>query len=120
MAKSEKGAEMKMQAGAELDAIIAEKVMGWRWAVNECQYPDLNDGRVETDIGHKTFKPSRDIRAAWEVVDHFIRLHYNVQVASYIRGWTCRIIGIGHEGLADAGTAPLAICLAALQVVERK
>lgn len=60
---------MLMNPGRELDALVAEKVMGWRhWESSYAVGPKPHwitpdgDSRVE-------WSPSTDIAAAWEVVD---------------------------------------------------
>lgn len=92
-----------LPAGQELDALVAEKVMGWK---------------LEEDTGATPFCPSKDIAAAWLVIEKFLPEKV-VQVQYYNvaeHGW-CWVISIGHQW-SYAKTASLAICRAALRVVE--
>jgi hypothetical protein len=129
----EEGIVTTLAAGRELDALIAEKVMGW----TDCRLDDREDetqsrwfvptgitpsGRVAV-IAHY----STDISAAWLVVE---RLR-----ATGTRGWDIGLDTADHDewlcqvwddpednfiGSATASTAPLAICRAALAAVEAK
>jgi len=92
-----------MKAGRELDALIAERVMGEMWGVG----PNLED-----TLPHY----STQIADAWLVVEK-MRPYFEIYCDG--GGWVARF------GWADAGTlaayadtAPLAICLAALKAVE--
>jgi hypothetical protein len=112
---------LKMEAGPELDALIAEKVMEWtEWPISG-DYVTLH-GKTGHTID--TFNPSSDISAAWEVVEklqdtpteYFFEIcktpviwrqsgkptHWHVELG-------------GQKAYADA--APLAICRAALLAV---
>jgi hypothetical protein len=131
---------LALPAGAELDALVAEQVMGWPlWrpesrggAVLESWGFDAH-GRVqkvverrETTAGREgwwtcpeLWSPSTDIAAAWEVVTDVSR---TLKVEVYRDGhtttfWMC---SIEHDDNSEAGyavaeTAPLAICRAALK-----
>lgn len=127
----------ELQAGRELDALVAEKVMG-------CKPKKRHDGWVCTcdDTDHAVQSDnhdipylmaySTDIAAAWEVVE---KLHDGppplvVIVGGYISAgmgnvpWVCEISN-GITGPSQyvkkveafAETAPLAICLAALRAI---
>ena len=118
----------ELKAGAELDAMVAEKVMGWTWHIVRI-HASTNTMTAWVRPGHhvpKTIDPgnnwnaplpySTDIAAAWEVVekmykDHKLGMWMDVTVPES---------GIDayfgdFKGAAD--TAPLAICLAALKAV---
>lgn len=92
-----------MEAGRELDALVAEKVMGWtavfRLAGGNIPYGfpdddynrDVDEHRKHGTCGfptdyHREPIPeySTDISAAWEVVEHFRQ-----------RQWTVKLVG--HE-----------------------
>ena len=87
-----------MKPGRDLDALIAEKVMG---SENNCPHY------------------STDITAAWEVVEKF----HKIDVSHTFDGWFCSIDTsdeYGQNGTwshAQGQSAPHAICLAALNVV---
>ena len=121
----------EMPTGRELDALVAEKVMGlerreWKpyaapegWFPKDapsCNWRDEND-RFHDPEGYESHLPlySFDIAAAWEVVGssaceygHKFSLEYEHDV------WYACVSGM-YEAQAD--TAPLAICRAALKAV---
>lgn len=102
-----------MNAGRELDALVAEKVMGLQIK----RFPDgtwlMHNGQSGTELFHY----STDIAAAWEVWKRIspsilYKLGTGYEVYQSARDYEDGI----H--LAHADTAPLAICLAALKVKE--
>lgn len=99
-------------AGRELDALVAEKVMGHR-VIN------MVDGPWEVlSVGHGDWlrSYSSDIASAWEVIESpACEGGHKVSLSCEHDIWLCSISG--HE--AEAFTAPLAICLAALKAVEQ-
>lgn len=128
-----------MKAGRELDALIAEKVM------NECCHdwhecgPNVWDyqcqkcGIKDSTFPHCTLKTvgmdnpySTDIAAAWEVVEKLnktLSSHYvNIRQGKDMGG--CEVC-VEHQydhsllSVSFGGTAPEAICLAALKAVEK-
>lgn len=161
----------------ELDALIAEKVFGWEWKLDQDDrggdpisevYRVICDPRLwggyellgmatgaelaRIDRPYNGQNPphySTDITAAWEVVVEVQRQHpgwrfsllggdrpFGYQLVEgggyicdrsvvYPFGWHARFFGgedptVGYplsNGEADADTAPLAICLAALKAV---
>lgn len=120
-----RGKLYEMQPGPELDALIAEKVMGFL-EVRQDQTMD-KDGL----FGH--LKPySTSMSAAWEVLE---KLGYRIELIKNSSGkWYCRIYTksfktFGKEILAlrqgvatevdNIETAPHAICLAALKAVKQ-
>lgn len=134
-----------MKAGRELDAIIAQMVMGWA-ICGYAAYDDWlarsnrgdvdivfidRDGVVWRAVGDlcNVWSPSTDIAAAWQVVE---KLGYNWNLYRDVGkcGDDCetqgdklyRFIyaapGMPMEGVT-ADTAPLAICLAALKAIEK-
>jgi hypothetical protein len=136
-----------MNAGRELDALTAEKVMGWK--LYKCINPSHvyepylwcspEDTRVPNDHWprHRVLDPhetvadtvtkiiphySTDIAAAWQVVEKMLKIgQVNVGYHKLADpSWACRIFGLEGD-LTDievyAPTAPLAICLAALKAI---
>ncbi len=94
-----------MRPGRELDALIAEEVMG------DKRLPAVRPGY------------STNISSAWRVVERLRDLHPD--------GWVNLMVGVGdgwhvsvstgdQERGANASTAPHAICLAALAVLEEE
>lgn len=103
-----------MKPGRELDALIAEEVMGWRI------FPDGPNGEMHTidanqcecheyDIPHY----STDIAAAWKVVEKLS------QIGSVFKDenpfWGC---ALASGEIIQGVSAPHAICLASLKAVE--
>lgn len=112
-----------MQPGPELDALVAEKVMGWE------PIDKLNDGSLATEYRkecRRSWHPSTSIEAAWEVVakwpqDKFMfTLHRSGDMT-----WTAMFLRYGEpkplprSWEARAKIAPEAICKAALKAVSK-
>lgn len=109
-----------MKPGRELDALVAEKVMGLvnceKHKGSYCHaFPESPDKGGET-------KPySTDIAAAWEVVEKMIGLGFTYEISFNVR-WDCQFFldgrtGNGQDdkhGAGNSETAPHAIALAAL------
>lgn len=103
--------------GKEMDALIAEKVMGWR-------YNSLGDAWIRKNtlaLGCEKFQPSTKIEHAWFVVEKLCNetgcdiVKVCKRDPELLRGeWSCNF-GRGFEAFAD--TVALAICRAALQTV---
>lgn len=101
-----------MEAGRELDALMAVEVMGVELKRG------LQPHASEPNCWHVVPSYSTDIAAAWQVAEKFIRA-----------GGAAWVEGDGHTGYragvtsekgrfeAEADTAPLAICLAAREAV---
>lgn len=124
-----------LAAGPELDALVATKVMGWRISKNGHYWVDtlgehmahLEDGPW-LDAGDKPWSPSEDMDAAWDVVKLLRKRFGIVEVHGHddtkdpgaddedsdVTFWECGV----HELFCSGGTAPLAICRAALRAVQ--
>lgn len=111
---------LAMQAGREMDALVAVKVMGWELQQRFHSlggYTVVVDGAgtdrfmwhnlPDVSSGQKRWSPSADLSAAWEVVEKM----QSSPMEWYF--WHCQFFG--RMGYAD--TAPLAICKAALLAV---
>lgn len=96
----------ELQAGRELDALVAEKVMGW---VPGAGFESAHYWAFSTDI-----------REAWQVIDRMAADNMSVSVHNRAYGpWACWVgqrLGSSDEQIAfERGeTAALAICRAAL------
>jgi hypothetical protein len=130
-----------VKAGRELDALVAEKVMGWEpvndpdtglwWRVPKGGY---NPSGFQSEDAPPAY--STDIAAAWQVVEKITRPLANIRNGEWcldrlgyrccehdedgVHGeWRCSFRA--YKGEDDewvhvtASTAPLAICLAALK-----
>ncbi len=118
-----------MEAGRELDALVAEKVMGWRdvrpghytgspgTMYGKAPQPQPWDSPQDRTKG-VSFVPfySTKIADAWEVIEKLADRDPMIAMWGYedgTAGWFC-----DFEGIKDhARTAPHAICLAALKAV---
>lgn len=107
-----------MKAGRELDALIAEKVMGGKIGAGfYMKWPGENGWKRIANY-------STDIVAAWEVVEKLKSpFHFDLWRAPYRAkeiSWSCsfsKSIDARDIVRGDAETAPHAICLAALKAV---
>jgi ABA sandwich protein len=146
----------KLEPGRELDALVAEKVMGWLWCIQACgdisrpgQYEwsrflappanaaawrDIWNGKTEAIIEERprfAMGFSTDIAAAWLVVEKMrqtkrfccLKLHsdFDFVYSFSLTLYTQRYQDCGrHEPdfIAQAQTAPLAVCRAALKAVK--
>ena len=128
---------MALEAGRELDALVAEKVMGWKWDKgNSLQHLLLGpDGAIGAVIFHDGIADddgivqpldcphySTDIAAAWEVVEKLRRANdgeylFTINDAGM---WYAKFLDEHGEPVSRSGfcdTAPLAICRAGLLAV---
>lgn len=131
-----------LPAGRELDALIAERVMGWKvietddcngednfWLSKDGQHPF--EGEYGDDLELPAYSTS--IADAWKVVekmraartwDFSVSWHQGYDTAFGVDGWECEINGwddTRYERVATSDiqkTAPHAICLAALRASE--
>jgi len=97
---------LELKPGRELDALVAEKVMGY---ITHGQFREKNGVRVMID------RYSTDIAAAWEVVEMFSY----IDIHRYDDFFACAIYPIGNSAVmrARGKTMPEAICKAALLAV---
>lgn len=130
---------MTLQAGPELDRLVAERVMGWTAEEIGGSLTGFTNGRIisasrsehRADGRVITFHPSENIAHAWEVVEHlrknrFLALELTPKTEP-VGWWTASWIDVGdaneddyemvHDVYVHAPTAPHAICLAALKAV---
>lgn len=104
----------------ELDAIIAEKVMGWRWNEQTAWSPTgSRNSRTDLPDDSWWWLPyySADIAAAWEVMEmpHFDAWFIGRNASGaweVLNPWTDNTV------VSTADTAPHAICLAALKALR--
>ena len=121
----------EMQAGREMDALIAEKVMGWAVFYGEYKGYELLDDEVaqgyppEEEADGVPFEIpyySTDIAAAWEVVERITEKRWKFKLRRLpgkdYMAYFQNLLRFPIEcESAPSGTAPLAICRAALKVV---
>lgn len=132
------------EAGRELDALVAERVMGLKcrfergveaaWQDHKPVAWSPNDYIVLSQSGSPEpcfYIPSRmhsylivprystDIAAAWEVVEKMWSSKYEAFVRTFRGQWSASFADNGNIiGQVDAETAPLAICRAVLKAVD--
>lgn len=121
---------MELKPGRELDALVAEKVMGLTvkdgWLF-ECRTVPCPDGKPGCCVIHTDYFPvkpkpySTSIEAAMEVLQKVKTKDNYVEIIAPMGDphWVCRVyecfdVQFGH----GAETLPLAICGAALKSVE--
>lgn len=125
-----------MKAGPELNALVAEKVMGWTVCRDKnCEGCEadiylVEDGCWESKRDDTNF--SSDIAAAWQVVEKLVpptRKGPWLEITAtdgyasegpYICEYAWWADHKQHRVRADADTAPLAICLAALKARRKE
>lgn len=142
----------ELQAGRELDALVAEKVMGWRWHRHgevrggwvhyaSLLPPESTDHRVPvTSDDALLAKHERDtglcphystsIADAWLVVEKMGQTempgHVGPTMLHMLRAcaggqWEAQFCSdFGYSQTTRAGSAPLAICRAALAVLTER
>ncbi|HLY75686.1 MAG TPA: hypothetical protein VKU80_16315 [Planctomycetota bacterium] len=118
-------------AGRELDALVAEKVMGWTAVRKQSIANALGHHVMDDFVGLPTptstipmLVPrfSMMIQEAWKVADELRGRSQFVAVISGlgpqgVQPWICKINRDGGFIEERADTAPLAICLASLKSV---
>ena len=121
----------ELPAGRELDALVAEKVMGWvqvrkQSIANAFGQHVMDDyvGQPSIGVTQPVLVPrySSMIQEAWKVADHLRTRSQFVAVLSGmgpqgVQPWICKINRDGGFLEERADTAPVAICLAALKAV---
>ena len=115
----------------ELDALVAEKVMGWERCPKEdcdgCDCPvffygrPLNEWCVNDPEHRLPWMPSTDIATAWQAVEkmkarpgHFSFRLEQSGTAYHLPEWAATF---NNEFIGISAHAPSAICLAALKAV---
>lgn len=104
-----------MEAGREMDALVAERVFGGN--VDPGKYMVVLPHGEDAYLTWPTF--STDIAAAWEVIDAMTHQGYSVvtQILSPKEPQSARIYTIGGRAISNSygSTMPHAICRAALK-----
>lgn len=117
----------ELTAGLELDALIAEKVMGWKLeTIAISAYGKADVWKNETGkimFYDREWKPTSDISAAWRVVEKITKIYNHFSLVKSIHTlnlgwWECLLEVEGSEVVVEADTAQMAISLAALKAVE--
>jgi hypothetical protein len=105
----------------DIDRLIAERVMGWtNLSVTGSRFGTTPDGKPHRIIPQY----STEISAAWEIVEKLRLSGYQggLEWAKPEPGYECAFgslpFPLDEKQFSWAETAPLAICLAALKVME--
>ena len=114
---------LEMPAGREMDALIAEKVIGWRIDELTAYSPSGSSCARHPKGDWWLNYYSTNMDAAWEIVEKFVSKGYGVHVYRHgdwndkngKRYWQSYMDF--RFPIVDADTAPLAICRAALLAV---
>jgi len=136
----------RMEAGPELDAMVAVAVFGWEWFAVERHFEpprgyetwrSLRDPKsgfyhfgdedrlasgnepIWNTFGERPPKYSTEIAAAWQVVERMKGVSpwpYWFELSHRPKGFMCNFVGDTPHN-AYAESAPLAICKAALRAV---
>ncbi len=109
------------EASRDLDALVAEKVMGWRTSVEQrhLRYTDPTN-TIRTPVVPYF---STDIGAAWLVVEWMVAQGWSVDVQNrYAPTWACHVHKPAYQPeprnfFTHTRSAAHAICLAALEAV---
>jgi len=112
-----------MEAGRELDALVAEKLTGWERIKKE-PWPKPHWSWLRPDGSSTRSLPTYSTRLldAWKIVRYILCLdESNTFALEYgfddEPEWCASFGAWGRASIEAANTAPLAICLAALKVV---
>lgn len=125
MAISKVNEDTELVAGRELDALIAEHVMGWQRKAkgimhgkSQVIFVDAQDNSYTIECGCvEDFNPSTDIAAAMEVVE---KLYKRNILVSMFQAQCWNVAFDENEkcvGSDSADSLPKAICRAALQAI---
>lgn len=106
--------------GRELDAAVAERVMGWRTSTIS---PNVWHSEAEHNSFHKDkFRPSGSIEAAMQVVEKMVADGWDVYLMNsddFVEGqWECEFSGKPNGATYVRKSLPEAICRAALKALE--
>jgi hypothetical protein len=106
---------LSMVPGRELDALVAEKVMGWKYKRMTGYKEDAFESSDLKLVFVSDWTPSSYIHLAWKV---FEKGDFDKEKSSIVHGsmgqWTCHFDDVSSNACS---TAPLAICRAALLAV---
>lgn len=115
----------ELPAGPELDGLVAEKVMGWKWNSEIGEW--IHENSIPYGPHDGGFRPSTSISDAWQVMEK-MKAHDDFIVCRSIEScrvhkainWCVVIVRKDRPSFnitVAATTAPLAICRAALHAI---
>lgn len=110
----------EIKTGRDLDALVAERVMGWKRLPDYNYWMTFNDGSFQLHTLLSKWNPSTDISFAMQVVEKMRFDGYHTTITVFMRLALCRISDWNDavaEGEADF-SVPEAICRAAIKATE--
>jgi len=114
----------ELKVGREMDALVAEKVMGWERGDWLKKWPDGSkqeyfDVWIIPELAplHNTPLFSTSIAAAWQVVEKLVRSPDTLRLIISELGVTA-VFTHNKQAIGEGDTAPEAICLAALKAID--
>lgn len=108
-----------MKPGPKLDAVIAEKVMGWKWCSSYHGWTSTGKTRGPCAGQGRSFHPSTSIESVWDVVSLLEKSGFFLELKTIVlhdgRRWWANFQG--SESAPWTGvTVSHAICMAARQI----
>ena len=120
----------QLEAGRELDRLVAEKVLGWQYKLmsdgikSDWHWVDANDKFVCISVDDTSLPNfSANIADAWQIVEFLIPQFDDVSVSNTHDGYNCLIspdIWKLNVYVSFGDTAPLAICRCALLAYKER
>lgn len=109
----------ELKPGPEMNALVATKVMGWRWCPQYYGWIRGDGDKGPYGSQGKSFNPSVSIVDAWSVLDRLDDEAYSVGRSKYPNRFICRMVSYKNVTRGyiecEADTPAEAICLAALK-----
>lgn len=103
-----------------IDRQIAEKIMGWIYNKGKKTLIEPDSLDNYPGIGIKHWSPSTNIAHAWQVIERMRTTHFKwFEMTHRPNGYVCNFSGDPRHTEFEK-TAPLAICKAALKIIEEK
>ena len=97
----------KLEAGPVTDALVAEKVMGWKerliggavkvWGVPADKDKSPEGNRWEAQFLVGVWKPSVSIAAVWLVVERMRSLGYRIYISEFTDGFYIKFVAKGRN-----------------------
>jgi hypothetical protein len=107
----------ELKPGREMDALVAERVFGWKRLRNQVGW--YRDGDKSTwNMREPRF--STDISAAWTIVEKLKGMEPEIEWSDEIHAWCVVFYKSKIDSATLGDTAPLAICKAALKAVGER
>lgn len=101
-----------------IDALVAEKVMGWTWVRRDSGYHHYRTPSSLV-VYDTEWAPTENIADAWRVIEKLDAYLFDITQHNRWQVGVCRKLGwrANETRYVSADTAPLAVCLAALKAL---